>query len=400
MTHGPDGRQQTGVDGRPVSRVVERRPTGHPVSRWIDRLRSWPTPAWLGWFDRRVGLYLVTLAAIYGLKWRSGYDLHAFLIAAGDVADGKSAYARTLSTGLREWGTQQVYVSPPFVAHLLALLRAVPEDVLFAAWAIAGLLAVAAATRAVEPDTLARRAPRLVFGLGYLWATVFLGQVNLFVLAGLLLALGSRNDRLSGFGLAMAGLFRLTPLLFGLELLLERRWKALAWSGAFFGTGVLLSDPGEWLTYLGLSREIAAIPTLQVSVQTSLMMWGGPLTVLAGAAIVAVIVLAGRVPAEATLLRGTAIGLAIVLLPGNSWVHWFGFALAPILLFGHRALWSRRALVAFLAVAFIPVGWPSVLVGLATLAAMTRRVLVGGPTRSEAPHLATRPIVSAESSGD
>ena len=400
MTNGPDGRQQTGVDGRPVRGVVERRSPAHPGVRWTDRLRTWPTSAWLQWFDRRLGFYLVTLAAIYGLKWRSGYDLHAFLIAAGDVAHGTSAYARTLATGLAEWGTQQVYVSPPFVAHLLALLRPVPEDVLFAAWAIAGLLAVAAATRVVEPDALARQAPRLVFGLGYLWATVFLGQVNLFVLAGLLLALGSRNDRLSGFGLAMAGLFRLTPLLFGVELLLERRWKALAWSGVFLVAGVLLSDPGEWLTYLGLTREIAAIPTLQVPVQTSLMLWGGLLAVLAGAAVVAVIALAGRVPAETALLRGTAIGLAIVLLPGNSWVHWFGFALAPLLLLGDRALWSRRALVAFLAVAFIPVGWPSVLVGLATLAAMTRRVLVTRPVRSLERHLPTTPIVTAKSSGD
>ena len=39
-----------------------------------------------------------------------------------------------------------------------------------------------------------------------------------------------------------------------------------------------------------------------------------------------------RVPREAGLLRGTTIGLALVLLPGNAWVHWFAFALAPLVL--------------------------------------------------------------------
>jgi hypothetical protein len=351
------------------------------MGRGVDRLRSWPTATWLRWLDRRFGLYLATLAAIYGLKWRGGYDLNAFLLAAGDVANGGSAYARTLAAGVSQWGIDQVYVSPPFVAHLLAPLLALRVDVLFAMWGIAGLLAVAAAIRDLEPDALARHSPRLVFCLGYLWATVFLGQVNLFVLAGLLLALGSRNDRLSGFGLAVAGLFRFTPLLFGLELLLERRWKALAWSGVFLVAGILVSDPGEWLTYAGLTRQIAAIPTLSVSVQTSLLQFSGWLVPLAGAAVLAVLILARRVPGETALLRGTAIGLALVLLPGNGWVHWFSFALAPLLLAGDRALWSRRALVAFLVVAFIPVGWPSVLVGLVTLSAMARRVLVVGLRR-------------------
>lgn len=373
--------------------------SGRPHRR-ADRLSSWPTTTWLHWLDRRFGLYLVTLAAIYGLKWRGGYDLNAFIVAAGDVANGGSAYARTLATGVSQWGIEQVYVSPPFVAHLLAPLLVLRGDVLFAIWGVAGLLAVAAAIRALEPDALARQAPRLVFGLGYLWATVFLGQVSLFVLAGLLLALGSRNNRLAGFGLAVAVLLRGTPLLFGVELLLERRWRALAWSGVFLVAGILVSGPGEWLTYAGLTREIAAIPTLGVSVQTSLLPFGWPLAIMAGAAILTVIILARRLPGETALLRGTAIGLVLVLLLGNAWVHWFCFALAPLLLAGDRALWSRRALVAFLVVAFLPLGWPSVLVGLVTLAAMAQRVLVVGLGRGSESSVATKPVVTLDRFGD
>jgi hypothetical protein len=350
------------------------------ASRWLDRLRAWPDPGWFLWLDRRFGLYLVTLAAIYGLKWRNGYDLNAFMIAARDVADGKSAYARTVATGVSQWGTDQVYVSPPFVAHLLAPFRDLPGDVLFAAWSIAGLAAVAVAIRLLDPETLARRAPRLVFFLGYVWATVFLGQVNLFVLAGLLLALGCRNDRLSGFGLAMAVLFRGTPALFAVELVIQRRWRALGWSAIVFGVGVVLSDPGEWVTYAGLAREIAAVPTLLVPPQTSLMSIGWPMAAVAALAMAAVLVLARRVPTEAGLLRGTTIGLALVLLPGNAWVHWFAFALAPLLLAGDRGMWSRRALLAFMLVAFYTDGWPSVAVGLVTLAAMTQRVILARNT--------------------
>jgi hypothetical protein len=388
------------------SSAIEREPPGglerrfhRLMSRGADRLRSWPTAPWLHWFDRRLGLYLVTLAAIYGLKWRGGYDLDAFMLAAGDVANGGSAYARTIASGVGQWGIDQVYVSPPFVAHLLAPLVALRGDALFATWGIAGLLAVAAAIRALEPDALARQAPRLIFGLGFLWATVFLGQVNLFVLAGLLLALGSRNDRLAGLGLAGAVLLRGTPLLFGVVLLLERRWRALAWSGAFLVAGILVSGPGEWILYARLTREIAALPTLGVSVQTSLIQFGWPLVITAGAAVLTVVILAGRVRGETALLRGTAIGLALVLLPGNGWVHWFSFALAPLLVAGDRALWSRRALVAFLVVGFLPMGWPSVLVGLVILAAMARRVLVGDPHGGAESSAATKPAVTPDGSG-
>jgi hypothetical protein len=358
---------------------AERRRLG---SRWLQYLRTWPTAEWLTWFDHRLGLYLLTIAAVWGLKWRNGYDLNAFMIAAGDVADGKSAYATTLAVGVGVWGTDQVYVSPPFVAHLLAPFRAVQGEVLFVAWAVAGLLAVALAIRALPTDALARRVPKLVFALGYVWATVFLGQVNLFVLAGLLLALGSPNSRLAGFGLGIATLFRGIPLLFAVELVIERRWRALGWAAAVIAAGVILTGPGEWLTYAGLVRDIAAVPTLDVPVQTSLAAVGRPLTVLVGLALAVVAVLAGRVPEQARLLRGTVIGLALVLLPGNGWVHWFCFALAALLVAGDRALWSRRAFVGFLVVPFILLGWPSVLLALVVIVAMLRRVLLGEPARA------------------
>ena len=51
----------------------------------------------------------------------------------------------------------------------------------------------------LHPAHAAAQAPFLVFSLVYVWGSLVLGQVNLFTLAGLLLALGS-----IGLGLAAA----------------------------------------------------------------------------------------------------------------------------------------------------------------------------------------------------
>jgi hypothetical protein len=352
---------------------VEDAPTGGSTvtsgkERGADQ--GWPSHDGFVRFFQRFGLYLVSAAAIYGLKWRGGYDLEAFLQAARDVAAGLDPYAGTRALGVAEWGTEQVFVSPPFLAHVLAPLSSVPIELLHPAWTLAGIATVLLAIRLLPQDTLARRAPKLVFAMGYLWASVFLGQVNLFVLAGLLLALGSRNDRWAGLGLALAILLRATPAAFAIVLILERRWRALGWTALAVGLAVLLR-PADWISYIEIAREAAALPMLDVSVQTSLSgLW--PLPLLVALATALVLAAAWVSPAQRRLLGGTAIGIALVLLPTNGWYHWFAFALAPLLLFGDQVTWSRRALLAFIAVGFVPMGWPSVVVALAALGAMLR----------------------------
>jgi alpha-1,2-mannosyltransferase len=330
--------------------------------------RGWPSRDGFVRFFQRFGLYLLTVAALVGMKWRGGYDLEAFLGAARDVARGLDPYAATRALGVGEWGTEQVFVSPPFVAHILAPVSGLPIEILHPAWTVAGIAAVLGAIRLLPDDTLARQAPKLVFAMVYLWASVFLGQVNLFVLAGLLLALGSRNDRWAGLGLALAIVLRATPAAFAIVLILERRWRALGWTAIAVGLAILVR-PADWASFIGIARDAAGLPTLDVPVQTSIAALGPlPVVVALASAVVLVAAIAGR--EQRVLLAGTAIGLVLVLLPTNSWHHWFAFALAPLLLFAHQAAWSRRALAAFLAASFLPMGWPSVLVALAVLGAM------------------------------
>ena len=219
----------------------------------------------LVWLFRRVGPVLAVLAALVALKWPAMFDLDAYLAAARAVAAGQSPYAATQALGVDQWGTLKVYVSPPFVAQVLAPFSSLPIGVVFAGWTAAGLLAVIATLRVVDRDALAARAPFLVFSLVYVWGSLVLGQVNLFTLAGLLLAFGSRSDRTAGLGLALAIVTRALPGAFVIVFVLERRWRAIAWTaGAVLA--VILVNPGLWVEFLAVARQASGLPTLTAAV--------------------------------------------------------------------------------------------------------------------------------------
>ena len=302
------------------------------------------------------------------ITWPLFFDLSAYLDAARLVSIGQDPYAATRAVGVAEWGQYQIFLSPPFVAHVLAPFVGLPIVVTFIGWTVASVLVLLAAMRAVSTETLVSRAPLVVFSFVYVWGSLFMGQVNLFTLAGLLLAFGSRNERLAGFGLALAIVTRALPGAFVVVLLIDRRWRAVAWTAVFVGLCVLIR-PSDWVAYASIVREAAGLPTLPVLVQTSLAPY--PILWFAAAAAIAVVVaIAAVVGRDRVLLAGTAIGFAIVLLPSNAWHHWLSFALAPLLLFGDGSPWARRALLLFVVVSFLPIGALSSAVALVTLAAM------------------------------
>lgn len=318
---------------------------------------------------RRFGPFIGIAAALVALKWPPVYDLEAYLEGAKAVAAGTNPYQGVRDQGIAAWGQGQVYISPPPLAHLLAPFSGLPLEVLYLAWTLAGGVVLLGAITLLDRDTLVARAPWVPFAFTYLWGSIVLGQVNLFVLAGLLLALGSRRDAAAGLGLALAIGLRATPAAFVLVLLLERRWAALAWAAA--GTALLvLPWASEWVAFVGLVRDAASLPTAPVVVQTSVAPW--PVLWAACTLAVAVVVAAAAVTRkEVTLLAGTAIGLALLLLPSNAWHHWLSFALAPLMLFADRHAWSQRALLGFVGVSFIAVGVPSQVLALVVLAVVT-----------------------------
>lgn len=364
-----------------MTAAIQARPTGGRRAR----LQGWPSEAWLGWFDRRLAVYVVALGVANGLLcigfpavFKFGWDFDIYWRAAQDVAAGHGAYAATLAIGADQWGPGGLtYVYPPFLAYVLAPFSSLPAAVGLGCWTIAGCALLYAAIRALPPEATVRRYPRLLLGLGTVWITLFLGQVNVVVLAGLLLAVGSRDDRLAGVGLALAALLRVTPAAFGLLFILDGRWRALVWAA---GAGLLgaLVGVADWPAYVGILRTLAGLPPVVTIWQTSLAAIAPPLAVLAAAAVVAVIVLAGRRPSEAHLIRGTAVGVGLLLVPATSWFHWAAFAIAPLLVDGGRVPWGRRALLGFLAAGWllVPLGsWATTLVASVLLGVLAWKVI-------------------------
>ncbi len=360
------------MSGTPVQPLVRSR---------VALLRAAPSLERLGWIDRRFAVYVIALAIANGafsIAGKFGWDFDIFWQTARDVASGHGAYDATLALGVDHWGPQgRTYVSPPVLAHLLAPVTALPEAVAFVAWCLLGAAAVAFAARALGPDATCRRLPRFLAGLGVLWIGLLIGQVNLFVLAGLMLVVGARDDRLAGAGLAIATLLRGTPAVFGLLLLLEGRWRAIGWAAIVGGVVALAAPFGEWSTYADMVRTLLGLPTVSSWWQASPAQIAGWLPLVATAAVAAVVLGAGRLPAEARPLRATALGLWLVLGASTAWFHWYAFALAPLYVDGHATAWGRRALVAFLVVGWLPIpigSWAAMMTGSVLLAGLTMRV--------------------------
>ena len=163
---------------------------------------DWPSVALLDRIEHRAGGFLVIFAVIVAalsVGFRFAYDFSIYWAAGADVASGQSAYAHTLAVGAEQIGATQIYVYPPPLAHLLAPLTAVlPTWGGYAIFESISIAALAVMVRRHAPA--ARRWPKLVLSFGALWVSLFLGQVNLLVAAGLIAILADRDDRVAGPG--------------------------------------------------------------------------------------------------------------------------------------------------------------------------------------------------------
>ncbi len=254
------------------------------------------------------------------------FDIEHNLAAARLQA---AAATRTRDSDRRHrGGLGQVFVSPPFVAHVLAPFSSLPTDVVWLLWTAASLIVLGIATRLVARDTLVARAPMLAFSFVYLWGSLWMGQVNLFALAGLLLALGTRSDRLAGFGLALAVVTRALPGAFAVVLLVERRGRALAWSALFTGLTILIR-PTDWIA----SCRIRGRPPYPTCL--SLCRPRSPHTpCVVPAALRRAVVTLPRGGNRSGLLAANRGGARDRATDDNAWHLWLTFAMAPLLLYG------------------------------------------------------------------
>ncbi|EHR49188.1 Protein of unknown function (DUF2029) [Saccharomonospora marina XMU15] len=200
------------------------------------------------------------LAGVLGwlLDWRLGVDSAVYRAGAITLLHGEPLYnANTL--GPEPWWALLPFTYPPTAALLFVPLAVLPVQVAWGVVAAVSFLALALVIRVTIASlplpggevgrwTSPARAT-LVFGVVFLalepvWRTVFLGQINLILMALIVLdvlVICRRDSRWGGVLVGVAAAVKLTPLIFIPHLLFTgRRMEALRALGTFVGLQALL----------------------------------------------------------------------------------------------------------------------------------------------------------------
>jgi alpha-1,2-mannosyltransferase len=292
-------------------------------------------------------------------------DLQVYRAGGQHVLDGQPLYAGGVLLDLP-------FVYPPVAAVLFAPLALLPLPVLKVAWTALelALLAVVARRSARAAGVPPTAAAVVILVSVATWldpvrTTLYLGQINIVLLAVVLLDLLGRPDsRWRGVGLGLAAAVKLTPLLFVAYLLLRRRFLAAATAVATFvaagalGFALAPADSVQyWLrgTFAAADRIAAVDGAANHTVNglTTRLLGPGPAATvlyLAGAAVlvVAVLVLAVRASRGGEeLLALSLCGLCSAAAAPFAWSHHWVWVV-PLLpaLAARWAAGSRQAGVA------------------------------------------------------
>jgi alpha-1,2-mannosyltransferase len=193
--------------------------------------------------DMTERLSLPALGAVLGLQvavvlyvtlTHEPIDLHMYLWGGQVVGHGDQLY---LAQEQGHW-----FTNTPFAALLFAPLARMPDVLVLVLWDLGSIgacaLAGAASLRLAEIPVTPRRVlllTILALLLEPVWHTLFSGQINLFLLAVILVDLHRvATGRLGGVGIGLVTAVKLTPAIFIVLLLLARRTRsALVATGAF-----------------------------------------------------------------------------------------------------------------------------------------------------------------------
>ncbi|GAA3929529.1 glycosyltransferase 87 family protein [Actinomadura viridis] len=170
---------------------------------------------------------------VFAVAYRS-LDHYIYWLGGQAIMDGARLYQERLA-GL--W-----FTNTPFMAVLSMPMAALPLTVARTAWQLASVAAFAWAC--VTTLRLAGRRPSrstvtAAVALGFLlepiWHSVFLGQVNLFLLALVLTDIRRVSQgRAAGIGIGVAAAIKLTPAIFIVLLLAAGRVRAAVTAAATF----------------------------------------------------------------------------------------------------------------------------------------------------------------------
>jgi hypothetical protein len=284
--HGPTALLERAARGLSMTYLLvtgRRLREGEPVPRLKRRAR-------LVVAATMIGLSIAWI--IWAVNGFSVSDADTYRSAAARLLAGQDLYPPGVDPG-------NVYHYAPWFAALWIPIRALPDAVGNAAWALALLLAgLAVVLPLARQPNLSGRLTAILGGSVLLW-TAARGNVQPLVL----LALVNGMDRRSGpLWVALAASLKGVPILFVLVYLARREWWRAAWTVAIAGVLVAPMPLLGW--ELGTVEPGASLSLYYLASPT---VWA----VATGIAVLAAILAAWLSPRHALLAAATAAILAL-----------------------------------------------------------------------------------------
>ncbi|WP_409492692.1 glycosyltransferase 87 family protein [Amycolatopsis sp. cmx-11-12] len=192
-----------------------------------------------------LALAMLTLGVVAWLgEWHLGADSAVYRAGALTLLKGEPLYTREALTTLPSW-VLLPFTYTPAAAPLFLPLAIVPAGL---TWGVVGALSLVCLSVVISVVTRACGAPITrwwvlplatagALALEPVWKTIFLGQINLILMALIVLdvlVLSARGSRWAGVLIGISAAIKLTPLIFVPHLLFTGRWKdALRALGTF-----------------------------------------------------------------------------------------------------------------------------------------------------------------------
>jgi len=328
----------------------------------LSRLLEGPAPV----------VVLVVAAGIAGALRDGLPDLFVYQYGGSAVLDGLPLY------GTRDPVMGLPFTYPPFAAVAMVPLALLPATLAAAVWTAVSMAALAAAVLVVL-RSLGRSAPgwlvALLAGsavaLEPVWQNFVFGQVNLILMAAVLVDLLRPSRRWSGVLIGVAAAVKLTPLVFVVLLVLVGRRAAAGRAALAFAGCIAIGfavKPGASATYWGERLvEASRVGPPQLAHNQSVY---GALTRLLDGPPPALVWLAVAVPLAAAILlvaaawwrRGNQAlaaclaALAMLLASPVSWSHHWVWAVPVALVLWEHHRWASVAWTAVFVAR--PIVWP------------------------------------------
>lgn len=324
-------------------------------------------------------LAIIATAALAWLQWKGvtrgiWVDSDVYVMGAKTLIHGGDLYADATAVDLR-------FTYSPFAAAVFVPLALLPAAM--ARWTLTALSLAALVTTIVVVGRQLRLRPWVLLWLGVASAALepvlrnlLLGQINLILMALVIVDLLVVPRRYRGLLVGVAAGIKLTPAVFVIYFLLKRDWPAVARTAGSFAITVLIGSVLSWSSslsfwqggFIGLGKfgAGAVVGTDNQSLlAAALRVLGRPEVSLAVQALLAVCGISlGFLAARRSLQRGGSsadgeavawIALGGLLGSPISWTHHWVWIIVVLAVLASRREPVKAAVV--LALFWLPIVW-------------------------------------------